>query len=67
MIKPTVVVEINQGVVDVVRHRGGLCRIIIRDYDVDGINPGDLVASPNGDCIEQVFDLPQEPRRKRIA
>jgi hypothetical protein len=67
MTKTTIVVEISKGLVDVASHRGAPCRVIIRDYDIDGIDSEELVTSANGLCVERVIDLQQEPRpiRKR--
>lgn len=42
-------------------HFGAPCRVIIRDYDIDGADARCLAKDPEGRaCFEKVFEFPND-------
>ena len=60
-LQATIVIAIDGGIAEVASHSGAPCRVIIRDYDIDGAEPKRLARDPEGRrCFELEFELPND-------
>jgi hypothetical protein len=58
-IETTVVISIERGIADVTHHSGAPCQVVIRDYDIDGMDGESVSADPDGRrCLVQVVRYP---------